>query len=109
MEVKSPPKRLHIHAMPLAMIAVALLALPVVLFSRYNTGSLPAESRLARGLVTRVLYVRPTSNGLAKVTLGSPATGEMDSNTGLSLPNGLGEAGSTAQLSLNLQAPVPSQ
>jgi hypothetical protein len=91
------------------MVATALLALPVIAFSRYNTASLNTEGSVARGLVTRVLYVRPTPNGLAKVTLGSPPKSEIDANAVSSLQNGLVGAGSTAELSLNLQAPAPKQ
>jgi hypothetical protein len=109
MEVNSPPKRLHKHVIPVIMIAAALLVLPIIAFSRYNTTSLNTEGSVARSLVTRVLYVRPTPNGLAKVTLGSPAKSETDSNAGSSLRSNLAGAGSTAQLSLNLQTPVPKQ
>jgi hypothetical protein len=102
MEVNSPPKRLHRHALPVAMVAAALLALPVIVFSRYNTTSLPAEGGLARGLVTRVLYVRPTSNGLAKISLDNPAANKTASAVGLDLNGYIAQAGRSVQLSLEL-------
>ncbi len=99
-EVSRPPqaKRLHRHAAPVAMVAVALLALSAVILGGYNGNGVSSESLISRGLVTQVLHIRPEPDGLARVTLGSPAPGS-------NLQTGLAEAGDTARLSLNLQAP----
>jgi hypothetical protein len=106
MEVTSPakqPKRLHRHALPVVMVAVVLLALSAILLGSYNGIGLDSENIISRGLVTRVLQVRPKPNGLAEVTLNnSSLTGV---NAGSDLQTGLAQAGGTVQLSLNLQAP----
>jgi hypothetical protein len=100
MEIESPPKQLHTHAVPIVVIAVALLALPVIAFGRYNTTSQRTELALARGLVARILHVKPTPNGLARITLNNPATSATSSNAGSKLSGGLAQAGRTAQLSI---------
>jgi len=103
MEVKPPSKQLHKHAAPIVMIALGLLALPAIMFSHYNSTSLPAEGILARGLVTHVLRVQPTPNGLAKITLDSSSTANtIGSNVDSSLGSGLAQTGRTAQLSIYL-------
>gem|GEM_PF-2509523 len=105
MEVARPgqAKRLHRHAAPVAMVAVVLLALSAIILSGYNGAGQNSESVLSRGLVTRVLHIRPETDGLARVTLGnaSPPAANADS----SLQTGLAQAGGTIQLSLNLQKP----
>ena len=66
-----------------------------------NSGDLSTETAIARGLVTHVVHVRPTTNGLAQITVGDSPSNLQPA--GASLQSGLGQAGRTAQLSLALR------
>jgi len=83
------------------MVAAALLALPAIILNGYNGTGPNSASILSKGLVTQVLHVRPTPNGLAKITFGPAPSGP---NANPALQAGLAQAGATVQLSLSLQA-----
>lgn len=97
MEVKTPPKQLLQHTVPVLMIITLLFAVSAAMLSgRGALGLNQAQDNVvARGLVTRVFRVQPTANGLAKVTL---------NNSGFGLSSdGVSQAGRAAQLSFELQ------
>ena len=68
MEISTPyrPKNLHHHALPIVIIAIAVLAVSTPYLLRQNTlsGNGPA---LVHDLSTRTLQVNPTSNGFAHI------------------------------------------
>jgi hypothetical protein len=107
-EVAQPrrAKRLHRHVVPVVMIALALLVLPAIVSNGYKGNGPHSATILSRGLVTQVLHVRPTADGLAQVTFGSPPTG---TNTNPALQLGLAQIGQSVQLSLSLQASPGNQ
>jgi hypothetical protein len=78
MEVK-PAKQLTKHTIPVVMAMLALLALPAAALAFYKADNPKVETAIAHGLVTRVIHIRPTANGL----------------------DGLAQTGHTAELSLS--------
>jgi hypothetical protein len=100
MAVNRTSKQLHKHSLPIVVIVLALLVLSAAVFSRFRTGNLTAADAVAAGLVTHVVHVQPTTDGLAQVTLGDPANNSQPA--GASLAGSLTRAGRTAQLSLTL-------
>ena len=99
MEVTNQPKQLSRHAVPVIMIMAAFMVLPISAFIGYNDVNRPTNGSLAKGLVTRVINVRPTPNGLASITLNhSPAR----TNVPLAGSYLDGNPGRIAQLSLQL-------
>jgi hypothetical protein len=103
MEVNPASKGLHKHALPVVMVMLALLSVPVIEFSHAaaNDPSPSVGSSLARGLLTPVIRVQPTNDGLAKVTLAQPLAADQNPTAGASLA-GPAQAGRAAQLSLSL-------
>jgi hypothetical protein len=99
-------KRLARHSLPVLMIAAMLLVVSVLVLSGYgNLGLNPAQqSAVERGLLTRVVQVRPTANGLAEVTFAQPPT---IGTASPSLQTGLVQTGHSAQFSLDLQISSP--
>jgi len=90
------PKQLHKHAIPVVMVMMILLILPAAALTNN-----PAENSLAKGLVTRVINVRLTNNGLVDVSLNDPATDNPP--VGSYVNNGLDQTGRDARLWLKLQ------
>lgn len=100
MEVNRQSKQLHKHSLPIVMVAFALVVLSVALLDRAGGSNITDADAIARGLVTHVVHVQPTANGLAQVTLGDPADNLQPA--GASLAGGPSQAGRIAQLYLDL-------
>jgi hypothetical protein len=103
MEVKTPPKQLLKHTLPVLMIIIMLFAVSTVMLGGQGALDLnqAQNSALARGLVTRVFRVRPTANGLAKITLNNSAAPDPVAGSGLT--DGLSQTGRVARLSFEVQ------
>ena len=63
MEINS--KQLHKHAMPVVMLLVGLMIVATLAFGNTDSG-------VGRGLGTRVIHVKLSGSGLAKITLTAP-------------------------------------
>ena len=96
MEIDYLSKRLHKHIAPLVMLAIGLFGVAAVAVSHFQTGNLDTEITLGRGLVTQVVHIKPTANGLGHISLGEKIEPITD-NKGL---QGFSEAGRSAQLFL---------
>ena len=99
MEVNAPSKRLHVHALPLAML---VLALTITLSAGVNysrQAGLNSELGLTRDLVEQLLHVKPGANGLASIGLDSA---QNESAVGATLGS-TGTAGQAAEFSFSLQ------
>jgi len=67
MEIDTPPKQLHKHALPIIMMSLAVIVLSAAaMLNGYTTGQ---PNAVARGLVTQVVHIKPAHNGLVKFTL----------------------------------------
>jgi len=64
MEVKT--KQLHKHAMPVVMLLVGLMIVSAIAFGGTDNNA------VGHGLVTRVIHIKLSSSGLAKITLTAP-------------------------------------
>ena len=89
---RATPKKLHHHALPVVIIAVAVLVIsaPFVLQQSTTTGNGLA---LVHDLFTRPLNVTPSSHGLAHITL---------NNNDKRISPEVSQAGRTAELEFNL-------
>jgi hypothetical protein len=65
MEVKHIKK----HGPPLLLVLGGFFALSLLTLGQVQTGKLNSDSSLAQGLVTRVIDIRPTANGLGHVSI----------------------------------------
>jgi|GEM_PF-2583336 len=65
-------KKLHHHALPLLLLGLVLTLLSAASFGYYRDAGLSAEVSVARDLLTQVVHVHPTANGMAQVTVGEP-------------------------------------
>lgn len=63
-------KKLHHHALPLALLSLAFILLSAACFGFYRNAGLNTEVSIGRDLLTQVVHVRPTANGTADVSLG---------------------------------------
>ena len=103
MEVSRPAKGLTKHVLPIVMIAVALMLLPIAAIAGSQSAGLNIGGQpLAGGLTRHLLSVRPTTNGLAEVTLDDTA-GTDASRAGSYLDQGPVQAGQQTALWLQLQ------
>jgi len=91
---------LHRHALPLAMILFGIISLSAVVIQAYNAGNLEGGSAPARGLVTRVVEIKPARNGLAHVTVTDNKPPTTQDNMAID------QAGRSAQLSIDFQLPA---
>jgi hypothetical protein len=91
------PKKLHHHALPIVIIAVAVLVVsaPFVLQQSTMTGNGLA---LVHDLFTRPLQVTPTGHGLAHITL---------NNNDQRISPEVSQAGRTAELEFTLDRSKP--
>lgn len=88
-------KQLHKHAAPIVLLLLALFTMTAVTLDALQSGSVSTEIALGRSLVTQVLHVQPTANGLVKITTG---------NAGIStLTPDINQVGQGTQLTLMLQ------
>lgn len=87
------PKRLHHHALPIVIVAIAILIVstPLALHQNTLTGN---GTALAHDLTTRPLHVTPTSNGFAHITL--------NENSNEHISPEVSQAGRSAELTFNL-------
>jgi hypothetical protein len=104
MEVDQAPKQLRKHAVPVLMVILALLMLPAAQLIS-NNSNIHSGTVMARDLIARTVHIRPTSNGLAKITLNDPTSVTSGQSAGSNFQTGLGQVGRTAQLTLELEAP----
>jgi hypothetical protein len=68
------PKNLHHHALPIVILAIAVLAVSAPYLLHQNTLSGNDGTTLVRDLSTRTLQVNPTTNGFARITVNKNAT-----------------------------------
>jgi hypothetical protein len=101
-EMNPAPKQLLKHTVPLLLIMALLTGVFILAWNGRSQTELTEGNAAARDLVSRVLEVKPSANGLAEVTLNHPTA------AGASLQNGVAQAGQVTQFLLDLQAPVAS-
>jgi hypothetical protein len=92
-KIANPSKQLHKHAAPVALLLTGVITLAVVAITNYTSQGLATETTLVRALFTRVLDVKPSTNGLASVSR------HQEKPAGTS---NLEQVGQSAQLSLSL-------
>lgn len=97
----TPPKRLHRHAVPVAMFMIVLTIMAVAAAVNYGRPSRSAISLALDNLTTRVVNIRPNADGLAKVTLNNPEPASPAAAGGAL--SDLSQPGHDAQLSLELK------
>lgn len=99
MEVATPSKRLHSHALPLAMLVLALTMLSAASVYYYQHANVSPELNLGRALITQVMHVRPGANGWAQVSLQPRDTSSVAGGLGSS-----SSAGQAAEFTFSLQS-----
>lgn len=96
MEIKhlNSSKNLHHHALPLVIIAIAVVIISTGFVSQQNTLSGNGTS-LVSALFTRTLKVTPTSKGFARITLNDRSNEHVSSE--------INQAGRTTEIILSLE------
>ncbi|HUY84996.1 MAG TPA: hypothetical protein VMU97_00605 [Candidatus Dormibacteraeota bacterium] len=104
MEIASsakPAKQLHKQAVPIVIIIAVLTVISVITAISSSGLNRQTETLTLRDLTTRIVSVRPGSNGLAEITLNKPSVASKPA--GAALGGNLSQTGRAAQLSLELK------
>jgi hypothetical protein len=88
-------KGLQRHALQVLVVMVAVLVISLITIGQYRT----SDNHIWQGLVTQVIRIEPTANGLGKVSLNP----ELKTNTQAKPLQAIEAAGRGAQLTLGLQ------
>lgn len=98
-EVATRSKQLHIHALPIMGLVLALTIVSAGCLIYYRQAGSDNGLSLSRALVTQVVHVRPGANGLAHVSIDNSASDQ----TAGDVLSPIATAGQAAEFTFSLQ------
>ncbi|HWB38863.1 MAG TPA: hypothetical protein VG604_01340 [Candidatus Saccharimonadales bacterium] len=64
-------RALHEHALPVALLILALTILSAASFNYYRNAQVYTETQLGKALFSPLVHAKPTANGLADFSVGT--------------------------------------
>lgn len=101
--VRPQPKRLHKHAIMVAMVIVGLTILSIIGAVNLSSQNQKAKNLALHNLTVRIVRIQPNTNGLAGINLNYPGSTAPNPTAGAELDNLTG-VGRASWLSIKLEA-----